>query len=159
MDRPCNCNRASRVNGECIYNGDCRKSIVVYKAECKLCKMAYFGNTQQQLKKRTNQHLADVCNLVNKNKTSDSFAKHFAQHFPNRQEKLTIGEARTYVKIAIEWQGNPISCNKSFGNLNCSLCMHERLIILKHSRKDPSKIINTSTEFYGASTIYVIQSF
>ena len=150
MDRPCNCNRASRVNGECIYNGDCRKSIVVYKAECKLCKMAYFGNTQQQLKKRTNQHLADVCNLVNKNKTSDSFAKHFAQHFPNRQEKLTIGEARTYVKIAIEWQGNPISCNKSFGNLNCSLCMHERLIILKHSRKDPSKIINTSTEFYGA---------
>ena len=28
--------------------------------------------------------------------------------------------------------------------------MHERLIILKYSRIDPSKIINTSTEFYGA---------
>ena len=63
---------------------------------------------------------------------------------------MTIGEARTVVKMSIEWQGNPISCNKSFGTLNCSLCMHERLIILKNSRNDPSKIINTSTEFYGA---------
>jgi len=150
MDRPCNCTRTSKVNGECLYKRNCRKSIVVYKAECKICKMAYYGNTQQQLKKRTNQHLTDVCNLVNKGKTSDSFARHFAQHYQNRQDKLSIGEARTLVQMTIEWQGNPISCNKSFGKLNCSLCMHERLIILKYSRIDPSKIINTSTEFYGA---------
>ena len=48
------------------------------------------------------------------------------------------------------WQGKPISCNKSFGKLNCSLCMKERLEILKLSRYDPAIIINNSSEFYGA---------
>ena len=27
--------------------------------------------------------------------------------------------------------------------------MHEHLIIIKHSRRDPTKIVNTSTELYG----------
>ena len=54
------------------------------------------------------------------------------------------------MEVSIEWQGNPISCNKSFGKLNCTLCMKERLIILEHSRKNPTTIINTSSEFYGA---------
>ena len=30
IDRECNCNKASLVKGECIYGGNCRKSIVVY---------------------------------------------------------------------------------------------------------------------------------
>ena len=30
--------------------------------------MAYYGNTQQHLKRRTHQHLADIYNLVNKEK-------------------------------------------------------------------------------------------
>jgi hypothetical protein len=25
MDRPCNCNRASKIDGKCAYNGECRK--------------------------------------------------------------------------------------------------------------------------------------
>ena len=113
--------------------------------------MAYFGNTQQKLKTRINQHLGDVCSLVNQGKTSDSFTKHFAQHHTvARETKLKIGEARKLVEVSIEWQGNPISCNKSFGKLNCTLCMKERLIILEHSRKNPTTIINTSSEFYGA---------
>ena len=64
-DEPCNCNRASKINGECAYGGDCRKSIVIYKAECKDCNMAYLGNTQQKLKLRINQHLGEVSKLVN----------------------------------------------------------------------------------------------
>jgi len=110
MDLPCNCNKNSKINGECIFKGNCRKSIVVYKAKCKLCEMAYFGNTQQKLKTRINQHLGEVCSLVNQGKTSDSFAKHFAQHHTvARETKLKIGEARKLVEVSIEWQGNPIS--------------------------------------------------
>ena len=103
MDLPCNCNAKSKVDGEYMFKGDCRKSIVVYKAKCKICEMAYFGNTQQKLKLRINQHLAEVCAMVNKKKTSDSFAKHFALHFQNREEKLGIGEARSIVDVSIEW--------------------------------------------------------
>jgi len=150
-DLPCNCNRSSKVNGKCMYNGECRKSIVIYKAECAECKMCYIGNTQQKLKLRVNQHLNEVCALVNKGKTSDSFAKHFAKHHTSqRTEKLTIGEARKKVNVSILWQGNSISCNKSFGKLKCSLCMKERLKILFFQRENPNLIINSNSEFYGA---------
>ena len=119
---PCNCNRSSKVNGECMYKGECRRSIVVYKAECADCKMCYIGNTQQKLKLRINQHLSEVCTLVNKGKTPDSFAKHFARHHQSqRTEKLTIGEARKKVNVTILWQGNSISCNKFFGKMKFSL--------------------------------------
>ena len=134
-----------------MYGGECRKSIVVYKAECKDCKMCYIGNTQQKIKVRINQHLGEVCKLVNTGKTPDSFAKHFAQHHNSqRQTKLTIGEARRQVSVSILWQGNAISCNKSFGKLNCSLCMKERILMLKYSRDNPNLIINSNSEFYGA---------
>ena len=105
---------------------------------------------QQKLKTRVNQHLAEVCALVNKNKTSNSFVRHFAAHSVDIQDKLTIGEARSLVEMNIEWQGKPISCNKSFGKLNSPLCVRERLVIFEHSKKDPTTIINTSNGFYGA---------
>ena len=45
MDLPCNCNARAKVNGKCWFNGECQKSIVVYNAKYKLCKMLYIGNT------------------------------------------------------------------------------------------------------------------
>ena len=128
-----------------MFNGECRKSIVIYKAECQTCKMCYIGNTQTKIKLRTNLHLGEVCTLVNKGKKPDSFASHFASHHINRRDKLTTGEARKYVKVTILWQGKAISCNKSFGKLNCSLCMKERLEILKFSKNTPHLLINSST--------------
>ena len=51
-DLECNCNIVtSKVNGICVYSGEYRKSVVVYKAECKDCGMCYLGNTQQKPKK------------------------------------------------------------------------------------------------------------
>ena len=73
-----------------------------------------------------------------------------SQYHRNRQTKLTIGEARKNVSVTILRQGNPISCNKSFGKLKCSLCMKERLKILSYSRDNPNLIINSNSEFYGA---------
>ena len=29
----CNCNKTLKVNGECVYGGECHRSIAVYKAE------------------------------------------------------------------------------------------------------------------------------
>ena len=84
MDRPCNCNSASKVDGECIYGSSCRKSVVVYKCECKICGVFYIGNTQNQIKKRMNGHFAERRNSVNKGVISDSFAKDFAMHFKDK---------------------------------------------------------------------------
>jgi len=52
--------------------------------------------------------------------------------------------------MKILWQGDAISCMKSFGTLKCSLCMRERLEILKKSQKEQDKLINTCGEIYGA---------
>ena len=83
MDLKCNCANATTVDGKCIYGGNCRKSIVIYKATCEECGCYCIGNAQQKLKNGMNQHFADVKNLVNNDKFSDSFAKHFASHFNN----------------------------------------------------------------------------
>ena len=126
----CNCNAASKIDGKCIYNSKCRSSVLVYKTTFKDCRDFCIGNTQQHLKKRMNQHFIEVRSLVNRDLTSDSFAKHFASHFP-KNEKIATKDVRAKITMGILWKGNPISCSKSFGKLNCSLCMKERLLILK----------------------------
>ena len=55
MDRDCNCNRAFMVDGGCIFGGDCRKCIVVYKCQC-MCGKFYIGSTQNSVKKRMHGH-------------------------------------------------------------------------------------------------------
>ena len=47
-------------------------------------------------------YIHEVCAVVNKKKTSDSFAKQFASHFQNREEKLGVGKARSIVDVSIE---------------------------------------------------------
>jgi hypothetical protein len=124
----------------------------VYKAQCTLCDHFYLGNTQQLLKARTNQHIYDTYRLVNKGHSSDSFAKHWATHFPSSGSiKATPMMVRQMLRVETVWQGNPISCIKSFRKRACRLCMKERLLILKTSRgKDAQKLINSNHEIYGA---------
>jgi len=154
MDLPCNCNAASKIDGKCIYKGDCRKMCVVYQAKCKICDEVYIGNTQQKMKERQGQHLHDVRELSFKEKKSDSFAAHFASHFP-KGSKPSNYEIRQMLEYKILWQANPISCLKTFGTLECSLCMRERIEILrvinqKAGGEGEWKIINTNNEIFGA---------
>ena len=53
----------------------------MYKVICKETGKFYIGNTQQKLEKQIDAHLGETCDLVNKNKASDSFARHFAERF------------------------------------------------------------------------------
>ena len=90
MDRKCNCNKKSKLDdGRCHYDGDCRKSMVVYDALCKVTGKSYVGKTQDYLKARTQQHITDVWKVIESglrkygpNWTGsggyDAFSKHFA---------------------------------------------------------------------------------
>ena len=130
MDLPCNCNKTMKLHGQCVYNGDCRKMCVIYKVTCRICDNFYIGNTQQKMKNWQGQHLDDVKKLVMKEICSDSFAAHFAGHC-TLGVKPSNKELREMMKYQIIWQGNPISCMKTFGKLDCLLCMRERIEILK----------------------------
>ena len=107
----------------------------------------YIGNTQQKLKIGMNQYFTDVRNLVNKDQTSDSYAKHFATHF-SKGDNITAQKVREINKLEILWQGNPISCIKSFGKPSCSRCMKEILSILTENRERPNRLINSCNEIY-----------
>ena len=95
---------------------------------------------------------------MNKGVISDSFAKHFSKHFrndkPDKNDQISSKDVREITRVSILWQGNPISSMKTFGRVNCNLCMMERLEILKAERidrlKGEGKLINSSNEFYGA---------
>jgi hypothetical protein len=143
----CNCRLG--LNGKCGYNDNCRKSIVVYKIECKNTSKVYIGNTQQHFKKRMQQHFNDVKKLHQQGIKSDSYAKYFSlqlSNFDNPTPKIQ----RNSISCEILWQGNPINVVKTFGTPNCALCNKERLEILKQSRKDPNSLINSCNEIYGA---------
>ena len=77
-----------------------------------------------------NQCFSETKDSVNDNDISDSFAKHFASHFPN-ENHIDGNDARDTTNIEIIWQGNPVSSVKTFKNPNCSLCTRERLEIYK----------------------------
>ena len=147
----CNCNAGSRVDGQCIFGRECRKSMVVYKVKCSETGKVYIGNTQQKVKKRMEAHLGKVCNLANKNQHSDSFARHFASICQASDgNKLTRKDVRKYMTVEIMWEGNPITVMKTFGKPSCSLCMREKINILQSIRRNPKLTINTRSELYGA---------
>ena len=152
MDLECNCTQATTVDGKFLCGGKCRKSIVIYKAACEKCGCHCIGNTQQKLKHRMNQHFADTKDLVNNEKFSDSFAKHFASHFKDKNN-ISRGDVRNITNVEIICQGNLISSVKTFKNLNCSLCTRERLEIyeaMKVDKKNQSNpLINSSNELHG----------
>ena len=103
-----------------------------------------------------NDHFAETRNQINKGLVSDSFAKHFASHFKtvSKNSQISSGDIRKITKVSILWQGNPISSMKTFGKINCNLCMMERMEILKAKKLDElngeHKLINSSKELYGA---------
>ena len=111
--------------------------------------MVYIGNTQNRVKIRMTSHFGQVKDLVKKGMTSDSFAQHFAQHIDStKQNSIRTRDIRAMVKMDIIWQGDPISCMKTFGTNSCKLCMKERLEILHRHRADPFSIINSNNKIY-----------
>jgi hypothetical protein len=149
MRRDCNCSSKTKVNGSCVYGRQCRVSCVIYEAKCNTCSKSYIGNTQQKLKERMKGHFNDVQRLVNKNFTSDSFATHFASHC-GEGVAVNADLVRKMVTMKVLWEGNPISCMKTFGKMSCSLCMKERETILMRSLENPKELINSYNEIYGA---------
>ena len=152
MDSECNCMNSTKVNGSCMCNGNCRKLMAMHKATCSMCGCFCIGNTQQHLKTRMNQHFTDTKNPVNNDELSDSFAKHFASHFQDKNH-VSRGDVRKITNMEILWQGNPMSSVKTFKNLNCNLCTKERLEIYKFMKLDKKNktklLINSLNELYG----------
>ncbi len=145
--RPCNC-RSKNTTG-CDYANLCRETLVVYRVQCKTTGKSYIGCTQQNFKKRMQQHFNDVRNLRAGKGHHDSYAHHFAKmsiNFPNPSPKLL----RSLATFHILWQGNPLSTVKTFGTNHCLLCDQERLHIFKWNKLHPDKLINNHDEIYGA---------
>jgi len=110
--------------------------------------MYYIGSTQRTPKVRCGEHAGEVCKLVNDGKQSDTFATHFATHFRG-ESGIKLGDVRKHMSVDILWEGNPITCMKTYGTNHCVLCMQERLAIMKKWKEDKTKLINHRSELYG----------
>jgi hypothetical protein len=84
----------------------------------------YLGNTQQHVKTRMQGHVQDTKNHFINVKSSDSFVTHFAALVPKGTVKKHV---KDFVKIKIDilWQGDPLSCVKTFGTRAFKLCAKE----------------------------------
>ena len=100
------------------------------------------------MKNSQGQHLDDVKKLIMRGKHSDSFAAHFVRHCTSGV-KPSNKELREMMKYQIIWQGNLISCMKTFGKEGCSLCMRERIKILKAQQLEENYLINLCYKFFG----------
>ena len=145
MDRPCNCSKHCFVNGKCVYKGNCREKYIVYKARCKICDKSYVGGTQDHLKAQMTQHFADIVGLTSTTKKhlpldpkrqNDIFVSHFKKHF---SRNATAQQLHENIEFDILWQGNPLSCVKTFKTHRCHICTMERLFIFKLSK---SKVLD-----------------
>jgi hypothetical protein len=94
-------------------------------------------------------HIQDVKTLFINNKSSDSFASHFASLVPEGTTKKNVKDF-VKVKVDILWQGDPLSCVKTFGTRSCKLCAKERYAIIKLTCETPNLAINKCNEVHGA---------
>ena len=148
-NEPCKC---KGNGGNCKYNDVCRKKIVVYQAECPNTNKVYIGCTQQSVKERMQGHEDDVRVKYLFKEKSDTYANHFAAQLPPGLDQLSVSDVRSHVpiKYSILWQGRPLTTTKRFGTNGCILCAKERTAIMRMAHCQPTKLINSSNEFYGS---------
>ena len=148
--RDCNCNVANEdAKGKCMFNGQCRMTCVIYELQCKISKKKHIGQTQQNLKERTNQHFNDVVKLNNRGIHSDSFANHCAKFF-KKNDVVRAKDVRNMIEIKILRELDPTNVSKKFGTNECQLCMQERMCIAKAKLFKPSTHVNKNMETFGA---------
>ena len=95
---------------------------------------------------------------------SSTLSHHLAGHLMHLHKnkiKCKPKDVRAILRVEIIWQGDPISCNKSFGKRNCSLCLAEKLAIwnatIEEERKVKegkgkikNKLMNSRSEILGS---------
>jgi hypothetical protein len=143
VDRPCNCSKASQVNGECPFGGKCRQHFLVYEATCQACNQIYIGNTQQTLKVRFRQHCNDTVSLVRgKITAADTLARHLASHIPSKTASAC--DVRALFRVKVKWKGNPFGVMKTFRTYSCQLCVNEKVDILRCSEAgEKGRVMNS----------------
>ena len=128
-DRECNCKPGSKCeNGECLHGGDCRKKYVIYELKDSITGKSYIGKTQQFLKKRTSDHIADVWKRVEAKKNNktykkdDSFSRHFSTYcFDCKNSNQVRTKLKGILDVNILWQGKRIQCMKTARTRDCRI--------------------------------------
>ena len=165
-DRGCNCNISTlRSDKTCLFEGKCRKSMVIYELYCKNTGKSYYGKTQQYLKTRTMQHVYDVWKIIATGrkkfgmswygsggyKRADSFSKHFAEQCRTCNN---YNEVRAKMKLimtpSILWQGDRTLCMKSARTMQCKICMVERITIMQQMKAEKRKVINDNSDIFSS---------
>ena len=124
--RPCNCKKKQ----ECPLDGKCREESIVYKAVVSSggVDKKYYGICEGDFKLRYNNHTKSFRDVDYKSSTELS-------------KYIWSLNGRPYtIKWSIAARSSPYRC----GSRSCSLCLMEKLMILKDS--DPDSLLNKRDE-------------
>ena len=115
-----------------------------------MCDAIYTGNTQQTLKKRMDGHFSDVQKLRKPGQKLDSFVAHYKQRFNS-----TISHINLHMRMVSEVvkQLNPVGSMKIFMELNCNVCMEERLTTPQKLRDKYGTLLNKNWKYMGPDGI------
>jgi len=93
---------------------------------------SYIGKTQQFLKKRTSDHIADVWKRVEAKKNNktykkdDSFSRHFSTYcFDCTNSNQVRTKLKGILDVNILWQGKRIQCMKTARTRDCRICIRK----------------------------------
>ena len=88
----------------------------------------FICNTHETFKKRMNGRLSNALGLFKNRRKFDSFANHFEQHFKSTTLHTDLRKCMAFKVVK---HTNHIAEMKTFTKPNCSLCVEERLKIIK----------------------------
>ena len=64
-DRACNWDmRTLTSDKKCLFDGKCRRAMILYELHCKVTDKSYYGKTQRYSKKQTMEHIHDVWKVI-----------------------------------------------------------------------------------------------
>ena len=151
-NQPCNCNASSQnEDGCCVYDGQCNVKLCIYKVTCKECGKFYIGSTKNELKKRFSSHFSSVKQLIERDKKSSSYARHFKNCYVKKYgPNYDVRKIREMGKYEILWEGHAIPTVKTFSTYNCKLCMEEKLAILNAKTRRFHQNINKRKELFSS---------
>ena len=129
----------------------CKCKNVVYKATYNRCQKFYIGNTQCDLKTRFNQHYCDVKKRLEKGKNKTRFSKHFASCYQEEYgtKVYNVKKMKKLVRHEVLWEGNPLSCVKTYGTKQCTLCAEEKYAIWSETGRNFKYCLNKRKEIFS----------
>ena len=117
-----------------------RKYFIIDKMMCSICEEDYIWSSQNYQRICMGFYFVKTRNMACTGKTSDIFTEHFTKHM--YLKNLSTKDVHNICEFEILREGNLLNLTKRLCTKNCSLCLQQKVYIVRRSKK------STHTNFW-----------